>query len=51
MSYQNSNNKIEKVFKNANEHLNPGGLFIFDFWFTPAVLHQFPSIKFKTVKK
>lgn len=50
MSYQNSNNKIEKVFKNANEHLNPGGLFIFDFWFTPAVLHQFPSIKFKTVK-
>ena len=50
MCYQTENENIEKVFKNANQHLNPGGLFIFDFWFTPAVFNQFPKVKFKNVK-
>jgi SAM-dependent methyltransferase len=49
MSYQTTNNKIEKIFINANKHLIPGGVFIFDFWFTPAVYNNFPSIKFKKV--
>jgi hypothetical protein len=26
---------LEKTFKNAGEHLNPGGLFIIEPWFTP----------------
>jgi SAM-dependent methyltransferase len=40
ISYLNENDEVISCFKNVNEHLDQGGLFIFDFWFTPAVYHQ-----------
>jgi SAM-dependent methyltransferase len=47
MSYQISNKKITDVFSNAAYHLNKGGLFIFDFWYSPAVYTLKPSVKIK----
>jgi SAM-dependent methyltransferase len=47
MSYQTENSEFEKVFRNVNKHLNDGGLFIFDFWYGPAVLTDPPVVKIK----
>ena len=49
MSYQIFNNDVEKVLNNAYRHLNKGGLFIFDFWYGPAVLNIKPSTRIKTL--
>ena len=50
MSYQVSNDSVRDVFTSASEHLLPGGLFIFDVWYTPAVLSQRPSIRVKRLE-
>lgn len=50
ISYQTLNIELEKVLLNVKNHLNPGGLFIFDFWYTPAVLNIKPSIKIKRLE-
>ncbi len=47
MSYQTKNQEIEKVFKNVYKHLKKGGIFIFDFWYGPAVLTDPPVLKIK----
>jgi SAM-dependent methyltransferase len=47
MNYQTSDNQIQSVFSNASKHLNPGGIFLFDFWFTPAVYSISPSCRVK----
>ena len=47
ISYQIDNSSVNKVFQRAAEHLNPGGLFFFDVWYSPAVYAQkaMPRIK------
>jgi SAM-dependent methyltransferase len=40
LSYITEQRTIEQVFNNANQHLNAGGAFLFDFWYTPAVVRQ-----------
>jgi hypothetical protein len=50
MSYQISNESVELVFKNASTHLNIDGVFMFDFWYTPAVYSQTPEVRLKTVR-
>lgn len=47
MSYQITNKQLKDVFANASEHLNKNGLFIFDFWYSPAVYFQKPSVRVK----
>jgi SAM-dependent methyltransferase len=47
MSYQTNNNDIQAVFARAAEHLNAGGIFVFDFWYSPAVISQRPLIRVK----
>lgn len=47
ISYQITNANLNSVFTRANEHLKPGGLFIFDFWYSPAVYSHRPSVKVK----
>lgn len=47
ISYQVSNTDLKAVFLNAVKHLNVGGLFIFDFWYSPAVYSQKPEIRVK----
>lgn len=47
ISYQTGNDQLHAVFANAATHLASGGLFIFDFWYTPAVYAQRPSVRVK----
>lgn len=47
MSYQTSNDKLQAVYTNASRHLALGGLFIFDFWYSPAVYTQKPVVRVK----
>lgn len=49
MSYQITNKQLKDVFANAAAHLDKGGLFIFDFWYSPTVFHQKPAIRVKRV--
>ena len=50
MSYQNSNKELIKAFKVAKNHLVDNGIFIFDFWYGPAVLTDLPTTKIKRLK-
>jgi SAM-dependent methyltransferase len=50
MSYLNSNNDIKDVLKTVKFHLNPKGVFVFDFWYGPAVLTKKPSIRVKRME-
>ena len=47
ISYQTSNLELESALKNVSNHLMDKGVFIFDFWYTPAVLTQRPTTKIK----
>ncbi len=50
MSYQNSNSELFKAFEVAKKHLKDGGIFIFDFWYGPAVLTDLPTNKIKRLE-
>ena len=50
ISYVNHNQDIEAVFKNVHLHLKPGGLFIFDVWYSPAVYTKKPETRIKRLK-
>jgi SAM-dependent methyltransferase len=47
VSYQISNSNVQAVFARASEHLKPDGLFVFDFWYSPAVYAQHPVVRVK----
>lgn len=47
ISYQTSNKDVLAAFRTAYEHLNPGGIFIFDVWYGPAVLTHLPEVRIK----
>ena len=49
-SYQTTDDDIRRLFETASNHLAPGGLFIFDFWYGPAVLTQGPAVRVKRVE-
>ena len=50
MSYQTSNEDLEAAFATAKAHLNPGGVFIFDCWYGPAVLTDRPVVRVKRLE-
>ena len=50
MSYQCCDADVAAVFANAENHLKTGGLFLFDFWHTPAVLIQKPEVREKVLR-
>jgi len=50
MGYQVKNEDIQAVFKRTSEHLRPGGLFVFDVWYSAAVYAQRPAVKIKRVE-
>ncbi|WP_158218630.1 class I SAM-dependent methyltransferase [Synechococcus sp. 1G10] len=47
VSYQTTNSEVQAVFANAAFHLNHGGLFLFDVWYSPAVAAQRPELRVK----
>lgn len=50
MGYQTTNEDFEKALLSACQHLKPGGLFIFDVWFGPAVISQKPGDMIKIIE-
>lgn len=50
MSYQAEAGDIESALRSVRRHLRPNGLFLFDFWFGPAVLAQKPESRTRTVE-
>ena len=47
MSYLNENVDLLNCFINVNNHLKLDGLFLFDYWYGPAVLSQKPELRIK----
>jgi SAM-dependent methyltransferase len=47
LSYQTTNDDLRAVFNNVKAHLAPGGVFIFDCWYGPAVLTDPPAVRVK----
>jgi len=47
ISYQTTNKDVMAAFATASHHLKPGGIFIFDIWYGPAVLTQRPEVRIK----
>lgn len=50
MSYQVGDDDLRAVYKTAANHLKPGGLFLFDFWYGPAVLSDPPVVRVKRLE-
>jgi len=50
MSYQTTDADLRAAFATAAAHLRPGGLFLFDFWYGPAVLAQRPELRVKRLE-
>jgi SAM-dependent methyltransferase len=46
ISYLPANADLDAAFAQIREHLNPGGLLIFDHWYGPAVLTDRPTPRF-----
>ncbi len=49
VSYQTSNDALAGIFRCARLALSKGGLFIFDFWYGPAVLTKQPAVRVRRV--
>ncbi len=47
ISYQTTNADVMAAFETARKHLTPGGIFIFDIWYGPAVLTERPEVRIK----
>lgn len=47
VSYQTTEQRLNALFETASTHLQEDGLFIFDFWYGPAVLSQGPTVRTK----
>lgn len=50
MSYQVANTDLDATFDTVAAHLERGGLFLFDFWYGPAVLTQRPEVRVKRLE-
>lgn len=49
-SYQTTNADLVSFFKTASSHLRPGGLFLFDCWYGPAVLTSRPEQRIREAR-
>ena len=47
MSYQSKNEDLINAFHTMYDHLNDCGVFLFDFWFGPAVIKNPPTVRVK----
>jgi SAM-dependent methyltransferase len=50
LSYQTTNENAQKMIANVANHLSGSGIFVFDFWYAPAVLTERPSVKIKRLE-
>ena len=47
ISYQTEYSELAAAIETARAHLKPDGLFLFDFWYGPAVLTTLPAVRVK----
>lgn len=47
ISYLATNAALASCFKATYDHLKPGGIFCFDCWYGPAVMHELPGTRVK----
>jgi len=50
VSYQTSNKALQQTIKTVKHHLKPGGIFLFDVWYGPAVLSDPPAVRIKRME-
>ena len=50
ISYQTTNEDLLAALATVKTHLNPGGIFIFDVWYGPAVLSDPPVVRIKRLE-
>ena len=50
LSYQITDESITAMLNNAHKQLKPGGIFIFDYWYAPAVWNYRPTLRLKKVE-
>ena len=50
ISYLNTNESVLNCFRCVNQHLNNGGIFFFDVWFTPGVYSLKPETRIKRME-
>lgn len=50
VSYLPTNDDVFAVFRNAHAHLDDGGYFIFDVWYSPCVNHLRPEVRTKRMR-
>lgn len=50
MSYQVSTADLRATCATARAHLKPGGVFLFDYWYGPAVLTERPTVRVKRME-
>jgi len=50
MSYQTTNEDFLSALRTAKAHLASGGIYIFDFWYGPAVLTDRPAVRVKKLE-
>lgn len=50
MSYQIANSDLIATYETAAAHLLKGGLFLFDYWYGPAVLTQKPEVRVRRLE-
>ena len=50
ISYLDNNIDLINCFNCVHKHLHKGGLFMFDFWYTPCVLNLKPEIRIKRIE-
>jgi SAM-dependent methyltransferase len=50
ISYQETNSDLADAFATAANHLATDGVFVFDFWYGPAVLTERPSVRTKRME-
>ena len=51
LSYLPSTQAVIESLRNIQRHLNPGGIFIGDFWYGPAVLMDPPQDRLKVIEE
>jgi SAM-dependent methyltransferase len=51
VSYQTANESLQGIFNTARAATIAGGLFVFDFWYGPAVITERPEVRVKRVAR
>jgi SAM-dependent methyltransferase len=51
LGYQLGNDDVLAALRAVRKHLRRGGLLVFDVWYGPAVLHERPAPRLRTIEK